>query len=151
MFSHFWDFKTVDSETGCWNWTKAVSNHKNSYGRMRVGDKIVLVPRYSYEFFIGPIPNGLVVRHKCDNPPCFNPEHLMVGEPVDNVQDSIERGRRNQAKGSQCKHAKLTKKQVLKIRRMLADGSRDKEVANIYGMSRSAIGQIRRRETWNHI
>ena len=40
-----------------------------------------------------PVPKGMVVMHTCDNPGCFNPNHLRVGTPSDNIQDSVAKGR----------------------------------------------------------
>lgn len=82
---------TVD---GCWEWQGnrsidgygIVSNHV--YGITREG-----AHRVMYKLHKGPIPEGLVIRHKCDNPPCVNPEHLEVGTALDNINDMLDRGR----------------------------------------------------------
>lgn len=69
------------------------------YGQARVGSRIdgtrrtVRVHRLVWEHHYGPIPEGLVVRHKCDNPPCCNIEHLEIGTQQENIQDKVERGR----------------------------------------------------------
>lgn len=65
---------------------------------------MVYAHRAAYESEYGPIPPGMVVRHKCDNPPCVNPEHLEVGTQADNAKDMSVRGRvRNQHSGkSHC-------------------------------------------------
>lgn len=72
-------------------------------GSIRVaGDKVYPVSqhRMAYELYYGPILDGLVVRHTCDNPPCVNPLHLKVGTYADNTRDAMERGRmRNQNTG----------------------------------------------------
>lgn len=49
--------------------------------------------RMSYLVFRGPIPDGMRVCHKCDNPPCYNPNHLFLGSPSRNIQDSYDKGR----------------------------------------------------------
>lgn len=84
-------YRRVDPITGCWEWTK--SRGEKGYGQIWVVDKFVRVPRAAYELYIGPIPDGLNVCHKCDNPPCFNPDHLFAGTQSDNIKDCVEKGR----------------------------------------------------------
>lgn len=80
------------SDTECWNWTKYRS--RAEYGVVWHNGKHVFAHRVAYELANGTkILEGLVVRHKCDNPPCVNPAHLETGTPADNVQDMMERGR----------------------------------------------------------
>lgn len=76
----------LDPETGCWSWLGYL-NH-NGYGRLNVGGKQLRAHRASYETFVGPIPDGLVIDHLCRNRACVNPEHL---EPV-TMQVNTERG-----------------------------------------------------------
>lgn len=78
-------------ESGCWIWTEYCNNH--GYGRFRVDGKKTLAHRASYEAFIGPIPEGMLVCHKCDTPACVNPSHLFLGTDKDNVRDCINKGR----------------------------------------------------------
>ena len=60
---------------------------------MSVGRTHVGVHRISWIIHKGPIPNALCVLHRCDNPPCVNPDHLFLGTQLDNIQDCIEKGR----------------------------------------------------------
>jgi len=78
----------ADPNTGCWLWEGAPN--KDGYGRVRS----VLAHRLFYERFVGSIPSGHVVCHKCDTPPCVNPDHLFVGLQRDNVRDMDSKGRR---------------------------------------------------------
>ena len=80
----FW--ATVDS-SGCWPFLGKIA--RNGYGKL--GRQYA--HRIAYEKANGPIPAGMVVRHKCDNRRCCNPEHLIVGTQKDNVHDAIARGR----------------------------------------------------------
>lgn len=75
------------SEGECWGWRRKVNNH--GYGR--VGD--LYAHRVSYEIHVGPIPAGLQVLHRCDNPPCSNPSHLFLGTVTDNMRDMWAKGR----------------------------------------------------------
>lgn len=82
---------TAIQDNGCCEWV----GYKNTegYASIVVDGKRKMVHRLVYENIVGPIPEGMVIRHTCDNPPCCNPEHLLIGTAADNVCDSIERGR----------------------------------------------------------
>jgi hypothetical protein len=79
------------TDSGCWEWSG--SRDKRNYGTVSVVNRNVFAHRHSYEVFIGPIPDGHVICHRCDNPPCINPEHLFSGPQADNVRDMVEKGR----------------------------------------------------------
>lgn len=76
---------------GCWEWTG--TRVEFGYGQIIRDGRRLRAHRVAYEIAYGPIPDGLVVRHKCDNPPCVRPDHLELGTRADNNQDRENRGR----------------------------------------------------------
>jgi len=89
-----------EPNSGCWLWCGEVN--PKGYGRVtlvlngrtgRGAARRLMAHRLSYEQHKGPIPAGLLVLHRCDNPPCVNPGHLFVGTARDNLHDMIRKGR----------------------------------------------------------
>jgi hypothetical protein len=78
-------------QTDCILWSGRIGNHR--YGVVDVGGRSVLAHRQAWEDANGPIPVGLFVLHRCDNPPCVNPEHLFLGTHQDNMADMKAKGR----------------------------------------------------------
>jgi HNH endonuclease len=99
-----------------------------------------------WEHYNGPVPDGLMVRHTCDNPPCVDINHLLVGTQKDNRQDAVQRART--AVGERHGRAKLTPEQVIAIR---ADDRSAKAIARAYGMSDVQILNIKKRKSWSHL
>ena len=77
---------------GCWEWQGARS--ASGYGSMfSASGGHHVAHRVIWEDVNGPIPDGLWVLHRCDNPPCCRPDHLFLGTPADNTADMIAKGR----------------------------------------------------------
>lgn len=74
----------------CWVWTGATLK---GYGQIGDAGVVKYAHRVAYELAFGPIPDGLMVCHRCDNPPCCNPDHLFTGTALDNVADMVGKGR----------------------------------------------------------
>ena len=131
----------------CWVWVGARQG-AGRYGTFGIGGKMFLSHRVSYSLHKGEIPGKLNVLHTCDVPYCVNPEHLFLGDHLDNMRDKEEKGRGNQCVGQAHGNAKLTEAQVLEIR---ASTESLKATAKRYGVSFGLIGHIRARRAWNHI
>lgn len=120
---NFWKFVDKKSDNECWNWTNKRTNGRG-YGRTYTGyAKWMYAHRASWLINKGPIPDGLFVCHKCDNPSCCNPNHLWLGTNADNQKDKFAKGRDWQSRhpeklcrGENHPRCKLTDEQVLEIR-----------------------------------
>lgn len=107
--------------------------------------------RLVYEECYGFIPDGLVVRHKCDKPSCINPEHLEIGTKADNNWDKSKRGRCNPVRGSKQHNSKLTEEDVTLIRVLYKRGVARKDLAKKFRMGLSSIHRIVNYESWTHV
>ena len=105
--------------------------------------------RFIYSEMFGEIPEGLVVRHKCDNPLCINPEHLELGTHQDNANDRVKRDR--QAKGSRNGNAILNEEQVKEIKLLILNGKKNKELSEKYEVHPNIISDIRHERKWKHV
>src|SRR5689334_1517297 len=86
-----WKYVAIAGPEDCWPWTRAVVGF--GYGHFKVAGRSVQTNRLAYELKNGPIPDGLCVLHRCDNPPCCNPAHLFLGTRKENNQDRHRKGR----------------------------------------------------------
>ena len=155
----FEKFFVKRGENECWLWEGGLCS--GGYGQFTLGGG--KAHRYSYMVYVGKIPKGLFVCHKCDVTRCINPNHLFLGTYLDNFRDMKEKGR--SARGERNRGAKLIAEQVLEIRAMYALLARSRgncrarrntegNVASIaaqYGVSAGAIHRIIARDTWKHI
>lgn len=119
---------------GCWVWTG--SRNSGGYGIVGKGHGLkgsIVAHRLSFMEFVGEIPKTMNVLHKCDMPPCINPKHLFLGTQKDNVRDMIKKERSN---------SKISSKQAEEIRRSYKDGAFQKDLAENYKISQSAISLI---------
>lgn len=143
----FWSH--VDKSDDCWIWT--ASRSADGYGRFRLNHKLIAANRMSWKIAHGEIPAGMLVLHRCDNPPCVNPEHLFLGTDKDNAQDSCAKGRRSSRPGETNPSAKLTDLDVRHIRIMLAGGWPKKSLARLFGVSIYPIQSISTGKKWGHV
>jgi hypothetical protein len=137
----------VRKTEGCWIWI-ACRNPKG-YGLFGTGPQSRLAHRVSYSLFVGPIPDGLLILHKCDNPRCVNPEHLYVGTHNDNSRDMMERGRGSFVGGEENPHAKLAKEEVSQIRNAYKRGGISyQKLSNIFGIWPGHLWRIVNNKAW---
>ena len=128
-----------EDENGCYICISHAGD-KDGYPRIRDRYKNVGVHRYIYEECFGEIPKGMVIRHKCDNPKCINPEHLELGTHQDNSNDMVNRSR--SCKGEKNGKSKLTKQDYEKILRARELDFTEKEIAYIFGVNRAHINRL---------
>jgi len=135
----------------CWPWIGALNGtakNYNNYGRLNLsGGRRILAHRLMYEIAFGAIPEGMVVCHRCDNPPCCNPSHLFIGTSSDNSKDAYDKGR-IKLHGEHNPFRKLTAEAV---RDILNSSASFVELGKRYNVHPDTIGRVKHRKTWRHI
>lgn len=96
--------KCVVTEAGCWEYQGFTRKPPRNYGDMSYRCERWRTHRLSWHLHFGPIPDGMHVLHKCDNPPCCNPDHLRLGTHLENMRECREKDRYHYAKLTHCKH-----------------------------------------------
>lgn len=127
----------------CIEWTGA---NVRGYGQKWTPNGVKFVHRLAWEAANGPIPAGMLVMHKCDNPPCYNVDHLMLGTHQDNMTDKAQKGRA--VRGERHHKARLTENIVRTIR---ASADSRATLAERYGVTVVTIQHVQRRQTWKHV
>lgn len=125
---------------------------KDGYPIKKIGNKTTHMARYIYEkHYKTKIPEGMIVRHECDNSACINPLHLKIGTIKDNSDDKVKRNRHK--KGMQIHTSKLTEQQVIEIKKELQHYSHGdlKILAKKYNVDASLISNIKSNTIWKHI
>lgn len=138
----------VEPSNGCWFWTGP--SHQKGYGTFSLFGRLVRAHRFAYEAFVGSIPDGMLVCHKCDNPPCVRPDHLFVGTHIDNRNDMLRKGRAPRPE-ELASRAKLTNAQVIELRALSASGVRNCDLARRFELDSSTVSEIVRGLLWTHL
>ena len=135
----------------CLEWTGKLNEH--GYGNHYLRGRCILAHRYAWQSFKSPIPEGMNVCHKCDNPRCCEIAHLFVGTQADNLVDMTNKGRRvvSPPIGEHHGMAKLNASKVASIRQRHAGGTPQAQLATEYGVSSGLISQIVTRTIWKHV
>lgn len=128
----------------CWVWTGPTRG--KGYGAVRFDGRMQSAHRVSWEMKHGPIGGGLHVLHRCDNPPCINPDHLFLGTNRDNAADCRAKGRT--PRGWKNGAARLTPAQVEDVRQAHARGFEIAAIARHYGVARITVRKILTGKSW---
>ncbi len=138
----------VEPRGDCLVWTRATD--PAGYGILRRKGKLFRAHRVAWAEQNGPIPDGLILRHTCDNPPCVNVEHLLLGTRVDNGHDARERNR--MPRGENHHSARLTEAQVVEARRLRSTQDIScAKIGAILGAHPATIRQAITGSTWKHL
>lgn len=148
----FWS--KVDKTDGCWGW--AGGKNAQGYGQFYFRDSWVLAHRASWMIANGPIPKGMFVCHHCDNPQCVRPDHLFAGTNLDNVRDSVRKGRhifagRHGSRGESNNAARLTEQIVREIRAAHAGGETQDSICRRLGILPGHMSKIINGSLWRHV
>lgn len=133
-----------EKSEGCWNWTAALGGR--GYGHFWFEGRPRPASQVSHILYIGKIPDGLFVLHRCDNRKCVRPDHLFLGTNRENMDDMVAKNR--QAKGESLGTAKLTEPEARAIRN---DPRSQRAIGRDYGVSHTVVGQIKSGAIWRHV
>lgn len=139
----FWSKVHPEPMSGCWLWDGFIVS--DGYGIFRYAKgEVYRAHRLAYILSRGPIPEYMVVRHKCNNRACVNPDHLVLGTHADNSADMVRARRYKVA-------AKITEQQVFEIRKRAKSGEPYVVLAVEFKIGPAAVSRIVRRQTWKHV
>lgn len=137
----FWS--KVNRTSHCWIWTASLDGR--GYGKFvmwRDGKHTYYIaPRIAWQISNGPVPEGMQVCHKCDNPKCVRIGHLFLGSAVDNAKDMLRKGRFPKRTRELNPNSKLTYKDVQSIRRIKSTGVSAETISKAY--------KITKKHVWN--
>jgi hypothetical protein len=147
-------FAYVNKVAGaCWEWQGGLDKDGYGYFWSKESSKNVRSHRWSFEYHKHPL-GDLSACHTCDNRKCVNPDHLFAGTNVDNTLDRVEKGRTlgfAAMKGEHHTQAKLTEATVLDIKRRLAAGEKQKDIAADVGIDKTNISRISTGKIWKNV
>lgn len=143
----FWSRVDIQGLLACW--TIDGAKDKDGYGFFVWQGKRCGAHRVAYEITRGVVPEGLFVLHKCDNPPCVNPNHLFLGTQLDNMRDMDKKNRR--IHGEAINTAKLSIEKVKEIRRLASRGVSRSKLACMFGVTQTNIGYVILRKSWKRV
>lgn len=144
----FWDKVGIQGAENCWVWL--ASTDRFGRGRFKWNGTTGYAPRFSWELHKAPIPGGLYVLHKCDNPSCVNPDHLFLGTKGDNNRDRQAKGRGADVRGSKNPIAKHDEKIAQEVINLLNHGYSLNHI-KLLGYSWNLAQNIKYMKAWTHL
>lgn len=149
IFERLWEKVDIKSDFECWEYKEY--RNQDGYGVITGdGDRKLLTHRVAFMSKNGKIPDGMRILHKCDNPPCCNPSHLILGTQADNIKDMHDKGRAVALNGEKHHKSKLKEQDVITIRKEY--GVKDRfQLSKEYGVHHNTIMWIVQRKTWKHL
>ena len=150
--ARFWPKVDRKGDNECWPWASKALAHFG-YGRLFLATNSgqARAHRVAYALRHGSVPDHLQVCHRCDNPPCCNPNHLFLGTAVDNMKDAARKGHTSpppHSFGEKHHNAKFDAKSALSIAN---DRRSARIIAAQYGVSEMTIYRIRKGLTWKNL
>lgn len=134
-----------------WPYSRNIkTENRLDYGQVRVGSKMKKAHRVAWENAYGPIPAWMLVLHKCDNPPCVNPEHLYLGTHSDNALDREKRGRGRDSAGARNGRAQITEQTAIRLK-MLNGALSASAAARALGLSVTPVWKTMRGDAWKSV
>lgn len=131
---------------GCWEWQAKTDR---GYGRMATSNrKQVPAHRLSYEIAYGPIPDGLIICHRCDNRRCVRPDHLFAGTYKENTADMYAKGRHDPPRGNRQPRSKLNPAMVRDLRARRMNGESINGLARSFGINYRSAYDIVTGKNW---
>ena len=122
--------------TPCWEWTAA--NTFMGYGTIKIEGKTRATHRLSWEWAHGiPVPKGKFICHRCDNPPCVNPDHLFLGDNSGNIEDCVAKGRHKSRH-----NIKLKPEQIVQLRERYKEIQNYNQLGREFGISGSYARRV---------
>jgi hypothetical protein len=134
----------------CWPWVGGIFK-PSGYGRIYVGKTSTTAHRFGYKLLIGPVPDHIMVCHRCDNPPCQNPAHWFLGTHTQNMADMVAKDRAYHPRGAVNRFALLTAADVIAIREMYAAGATITAVAERFAVKPATVSNIITGKHWTQV
>ena len=147
VIARFWS--KVEKTDGCWIWNAGIFRSGLGYGAFKYESRRVVAHRFAWLLSYGPVPPGMLVCHRCDNPLCVRPDHLFLGTHTDNMRDRNAKCR--QARGEKGGNVTLTEQNVRDIRSWHAADIGPTEIARRLGVSRNTVKHVTLRHHWRHL